>query len=207
MPTPNDGKASSTANHYARLAADYHDLWDRTPTFREWMVKRVVDVTETRPGNRIADIGGGTGIFSVELLRQLDGETTVHLVDPSAEMLAQAQPHPSIRPVCAAAENSVLALSAASAAEFDLVLVKEAVHHFVDIPSTLTQLSALVAPGGALLIVMLPTRIEYPLFDAALERFTSLQPDRRDIVNAPRQAWRFRGTHGGSMWRCRSSIG
>ncbi|HET9254148.1 MAG TPA: hypothetical protein VFO16_02970, partial [Pseudonocardiaceae bacterium] len=46
----------------------------------------------------------------------------------------------------------------------------------------------LLACGGRLLIVMLPTVIDYPLFQAAHDRFTELQPDPEAIATAMREA-------------------
>jgi ubiquinone/menaquinone biosynthesis C-methylase UbiE len=169
--------------HYARLASSYDSQWDHTPQFRSWMVQQILDIAAPPPSPLIVDIGGGTGFFAAELLRQLDDEASVYVMDPSEDMLAQAPVHPKLRTMCVAAENSRKKLTDLGIAHVDLVLVKEAVHHFLDPAATLQDLSYLVGPQRALLVVMLPTRIEYPLFGAALQRFTERQPEPVDIAS------------------------
>jgi ubiquinone/menaquinone biosynthesis C-methylase UbiE len=167
--------------HYARLASSYDSLWHHTPQFRSWMVQQILDVAAPPSSPVIADVGGGTGLFAAELLRQLDDEASVYVIDPSEDMLSQAPVHPKLRTICVAAENSRKKLTDLGIAHVDLVLIKEAVHHFLDPAATLQDLSHLVGPQQALLVVMLPTRIDYPLFAAALRRFTEKQPDPADI--------------------------
>jgi len=52
----------------------------------------------------------------------------------------------------------------------------------------LAGLAARLTPGGRLLVVMLPTRVDYPLFDAARALFTARQPDPEAIAAALRVA-------------------
>jgi SAM-dependent methyltransferase len=65
---------------------------------------------------------------------------------------------------------------------FEAILVKEAIHHVADREAVISGLAKLLAPGGRLLVVMLPTRIDYPLFPAAHDRFRELQPDPEVIA-------------------------
>jgi ubiquinone/menaquinone biosynthesis C-methylase UbiE len=167
--------------HYARLASSYDSLWDHTPQFRSWMVRQILDIATPPPSPLIVDVGGGTGFFAAELVRQLDDKASVYVMDPSEEMLSQAPVHPKLRTMCVAAENSRKKLTDLGIAHVDLVLIKEAVHHSLDPAAILQDLSHLVGPQQALLVVLLPTRIEYPLFAAALQRFTERQPDPVDI--------------------------
>jgi SAM-dependent methyltransferase len=71
---------------------------------------------------------------------------------------------------------------------FDAILIKEALHHVEDRPAVLGGLAGLLAPGGRLLVVMLPSRIDYPLFAAAIELFERLQPDPDEVAAAMRGA-------------------
>lgn len=68
--------------------------------------------------------------------------------------------------------------------QLDAIVIKEAIHHVPasDRRAVLRGLTDLLAPGGRIVIIMLPTRITYPLFTAALKRFESLQPDPADIA-------------------------
>jgi hypothetical protein len=49
-------------------------------------------------------------------------------------------------------------------------------------------IAGLLAEDGRLLIVMLPTHFDYPLFSAAVELFESLQPDPEAIAGYLRDA-------------------
>ncbi|MFF3518894.1 hypothetical protein [Streptomyces sp. NPDC002573] len=53
---------------------------------------------------------------------------------------------------------------------------------------TLRGLADRLAPGGRLLVVMLPAGIQYLLFEAALARFEELQPDPAVIEGHVRAA-------------------
>lgn len=147
------------------------------------MAAQILELSRPTVPTVIADVGGGTGLFAVELLRQLDDHAEVLVVDPSREMLAQAPSASNLTTLCAPAETTRQALTRHGRGEVDLVLIKEAVHHFSNAAATLSDLSLLVKPGGSLLVVMLPTRIEYPLFDAALAHFAELQPDPAEIAS------------------------
>jgi trans-aconitate methyltransferase len=68
----------------------------------------------------------------------------------------------------------------------DAILIKEAIHHVYDRSTVLRRLAGLLAPGGRVLVVMLPTTISYPLFGRALEVFREHQPDPSDIADALR---------------------
>jgi hypothetical protein len=70
-------------------------------------------------------------------------------------------------------------------ARFDAIVIKEAIHHVSasDRPGALRGLAALLAPRGRIVVVMLPTRIDYPLFSTALKLFEQHQPDPADIAD------------------------
>jgi hypothetical protein len=61
-------------------------------------------------------------------------------------------------------------------------------HHVEDRSAVITGLAQLLAPGGRMLVVMLPTRISYPLFSAALALFSERQPDPADVAGEMRAA-------------------
>lgn len=167
--------------HYARLAATYDLLWDHTPQFRRWMAQRILGDHGTRANLSVVDLGGGTGIYAAELLRLSPRIREVVVVDPSLQMLDKVPASDRLRTLHADAEHANEALEEIGLGSVDLVLIKEAVHHFDDPHATLRKLTNLVSDGGSLLVVMLPTTIAYPLFDAALTRFTERQPDPRDV--------------------------
>jgi ubiquinone/menaquinone biosynthesis C-methylase UbiE len=176
------------AEHYERLANSYDDTWGHRPDYVAWMNQRVFDRLRLWPGDRVADIGAGTGLFLSSLVRQTSGENPIVCVDPSQAMLDQLPDDPRLYTVCASAEDVAGGAVDLPHDQLDAIVIKETVHHFTDLAETLRGLAGLLAPGGRLLVVSLPSRLEYPLFSAALKRFGEHQPDPDDIASALRDA-------------------
>jgi ubiquinone/menaquinone biosynthesis C-methylase UbiE len=176
------------AEHYERLADRYDDTWSHRPDYVAWMNQRVFDRLRIGPGDRVADIGAGTGLFLRSLVRHMTGDNPIVCVDPSRAMLDRLPEDPRLIPVCASAEAVAAGEVVLPHSRLDAIVIKETVHHFTDIPATLAGLSGLLNPGGRLLVVSLPPRLEYPLFTAALDRFAKHQPEPVDIASAMRDA-------------------
>jgi SAM-dependent methyltransferase len=170
-----------TQAHYDRLATSFDDNRAYSPDYIAWMTSRILDHASIQPGDVAADIGCGTGLYSRGLAT---AAATVICADPSQAMLDQLPDEPALIPVQASAQEIAERRVTLPAAQLDAIVIKEAVHHIpADVrPAVLQGLAELLAPGGRILIVMLPARIEYPLFTAALQRFESLQPDPADIT-------------------------
>nr|MDQ3827243.1 class I SAM-dependent methyltransferase [Actinomycetota bacterium] len=125
--------------------------------------------------------GCGTGLYARRLAER---SGSVVCVDPSVRMLEQIPDDPRLVAVRASAEDLVAGSLLLPVDRFEAILVKEAIHHVTDRTAVIGQLARLLAPGGRLLVVMLPTKIDYPLFQAAHDRFTELQPDPEAIATA-----------------------
>jgi ubiquinone/menaquinone biosynthesis C-methylase UbiE len=166
-------------SHYERLADDYNDNWVYSPEFIEWMSRQILDRLAVRPGERVADIGCGTGLYSTALARRAG---QVLCIDPSAGMLEQLPKAEALIPIQASAESIASGDVALPYDRLDVILMKEAIHHVHDRSAVLDGLARILAPGGRLLVVMLPTRIEYPLFKAALDLFEQVQPDPEQVA-------------------------
>ncbi|MFF7606029.1 methyltransferase [Streptomyces parvulus] len=165
--------------HYDGLAAKYDEHWVYGPGYVPWMSGRISEALRLSPNDRIADIGSGTGLFTREVAGHLNPIHPILCVDPSKAMLRElgSPPPPTLTPVVASAEDLADGRVRLPYKELDAIWLKESVHHVTDQASTLRGLAQLLSPGGRLLIVMLPSSIEYPLFQAALARFEELQPD------------------------------
>jgi ubiquinone/menaquinone biosynthesis C-methylase UbiE len=174
-----------TQAHYDRLADSYDENWAYSPEFIDWMTGCIVDRLAPAPGDRVADIGCGTGLYARGLAERA-GE--VVCVDPSAKMLEQLPAEDAYLPVEASAEQMASGQVRLRYDRFDAVLVKEAIHHVDDRRAVLNGLASLLADGGRLLVVMLPARIEYPLFAEAIAMFERLQPAPEDVAAHMRDA-------------------
>jgi ubiquinone/menaquinone biosynthesis C-methylase UbiE len=152
------------------------------------MNRHVFERLDIGPGDRVADVGAGTGLFLRSLVRHVTGDNPIVCVDPSRAMLDRLPEDDRLIPVCASAEAVASGDVELPHRRLDAIVIKETVHHFTDLAGTLTGLAELLAPGGRFLVVSLPPRLEYPLFGAALDRFAERQPEPDDIASALRTA-------------------
>lgn len=168
--------------HYERLADAYDENWAYSPTYVRWMATQIIEALDLQPFDVTADIGCGTGLFSHEIASITRPRHPLQCVDPSAAMLSRLDTSAGLLPVHASAEDLAERRVCLPHAPLNAAWVKEAVHHLTDPATTLAGIAALLAPGGRLLIVMLPATIDYPLFDEALNRYEALQPDPAGIA-------------------------
>lgn len=176
--------------HYAGLAAEYDEHWVYDSDYVPWMASQIAEALQLSPNDRIADIGSGTGLFAREVVRQIRPHHPLLCVDPSEAMLSRlgTPPSPGLTPVVASAEDIAEKRVDLPYGQFDAMWLKESVHHVTDPGHTLQGLADSLAPGGRILVVMLPASIQYPLFEAALARFEELQPDPAAIEGHLRAA-------------------
>lgn len=170
-----------TQAHYDRLAASYDQNWAYNPAYIAWMTGCILDRAAIGPGQLVADIGCGTGLYSRQLAT---AGAAVICVDPSQAMLDQIPADPALLPVRASAQDIARRSTVLIGKHLDAIVLKEAIHHVPagDRLAVLNGLTELLAPGGRIVIAMLPAQISYPLFPAALQRFESIQPDPADIA-------------------------
>jgi ubiquinone/menaquinone biosynthesis C-methylase UbiE len=174
-----------TQDHYDRLAATYDENWAYDQDFVEWMTGCILQRLRITAGDVVADIGCGTGLFARGLAQHAGA---VVCVEPSAAMLAQVPADDRLIPVRASAEDMATGRVALPHDRYDAVLLKEVLHHVEDRAAVITGLTRLLRPGGRMLVAMLPTRISYPLFGAALKLFTDRQLDPADVADEMRSA-------------------
>ncbi|MGW4793150.1 class I SAM-dependent methyltransferase [Nonomuraea sp. NPDC004297] len=171
-----------TRSHYERLADKYDENWAYSPEFTGWMTGNILSrLLPGRGASRALDIGCGTGLYARGLVAKAG---LVVCADPSAGMLGQLPDDERLVPLVAAAEDLADGRAALPHDGYDAVLMKEVIHHVADPSQVVAGVSRLLRPGGRLLVVMLPSDIEYPLFGAALTLFRERQPAPEIIAAA-----------------------
>jgi SAM-dependent methyltransferase len=174
--------------HYAQIASSYNGSWSARSAYITWMSTEIAKRLRISSGDRIADIGAGTGLFLRRLTEQTSASTPVLCIDPSAEMLEHLPEDPRLRPIRGSAEEVAAGQVMLPYEQLDVILMKETIHHVRNVPGTVRGLAGRLAPGGRLLVVTLLPILDYPLFQAALDRFAARQPEPESIADAMRAA-------------------
>lgn len=174
--------------HYAQIADNYNASWSDREEYVMWMSAAIAKQLRISSGDRIADIGAGTGLFLRQLAGWASTDTPILCIDPSTEMLDHLPEDPRLRPIRGTAESIAAGQVELPFEQFDAILMKEVIHHVEDVHGTLRGLAGLLAPGGRMLVVTLPPRLDYPLFQAALDRFAAKQPEPEGIAHAMQAA-------------------
>jgi len=114
---------------------------------------RVIAALALAPAMTVADVGAGTGYFSVRLARAVpEGEVIATDIEPDMVRYlgdrAQREHLPNIKPVLATADDPNLA-----PASVDRILVVDVWHHIADRQRYAAGLAKALRPGGKLAIV------------------------------------------------------
>jgi len=158
--------------HYRRLANNYDQFLYYSPQFVRALTSQMIEKLQLQPTDTLADIGCGTGMYSIDILKQVSLETPVIGVDPYREMLEQIPPESPVVPIV----EDALSFSRREGS-YNKVLVKETIHHVADIPEFFANVYRQLPAGGILLLVHVPPAVQYPLFEAALARCLNWHAD------------------------------
>jgi len=168
-----DGKVIQ--EHYENLADSYNEFLYWSPDFVGQMTDKIVNMLALQPDDLLIDLGGGTGMYSLAILERVSLNNPITVVDPFPEMLEKIPDEAPIIPVAAEAVEYSEKAPACSK-----ILMKEAVHHVDRKAELFRNLHRSLRESGRILLVHVdPHKVEYPLFDAALEnaRQTFANPD------------------------------
>ena len=132
----------------ARFAKSFDD-----PRRDAWqMPDRVIAALALKPNQSVADIGAGTGYFSMRLAKAVPGGA-VYAVDIEPNMVAHLKTRAAgekltnVTPVLASATSPNLATPV------DLILVVDTYHHIGDRPGYFRSLRSRLTPGGRIAII------------------------------------------------------
>jgi ubiquinone/menaquinone biosynthesis C-methylase UbiE len=136
----------------------------------------MIDMLRLSPDDTLVDIGGGSGIFAAAIIDQISLETPPTIVDPFSEMLDIIPEDLPVQKLCKDGLDF-----AAEPRSYDKVLIKETIHHIDERDELMQRLHERIEPDGALLLVHVPPELDYPLFDAALERARNWHADPDEL--------------------------
>lgn len=151
----------SDASSYDRHAQTYERYVDQ---LGGPLADRICDLAEIAPGDRILDVGCGSGVSTRRAAERTGAEGSVVGIDLSRGMVdsACAQPVPA-----GAARTDYLVMDAEAldleAASFDVVISLCAVLHFPAIASALSECRRVLRPGGRLVVAFGKGRPSAPI--------------------------------------------
>jgi SAM-dependent methyltransferase len=169
--------------HYTRLAKDYDDYLYYSPEFVRALTSKMIEKLQLKEDDLLVDLGCGTGMYSLDILKQVSLKQPVIGVDPYPEMLAKIPGDAPIkRLVMDGLEFS------RQPGSYDKILIKETVHHIAERDELFANLYERLKPGGILLLVHVPPNVQYPLFQKALERCLDWHADPAELTRQLRHA-------------------
>jgi ubiquinone/menaquinone biosynthesis C-methylase UbiE len=165
------------ANNQQSFPAMY-EQWLVGPLFRPW-AEMLLDRLRPAAGDRVLDIGCGTGIVARVARERVGAGGTVVGVDVSPGMLEVAR---AVAPTITWRDGSALDLPLAEGERFDIVTCQQGLQFFPDRVAAAQQMRRALAPGGRLGVATWRPTDEIPLFirlQAVAERHLGPVVDQR----------------------------
>jgi len=136
-----------------RTADEYIKLLESERRISELQVAKVVETLKVKPGQRVADIGSGSGLFTRPLAEQTGAKGVVYAVDIDPELLkyvektAAEQKLANIKPILAAENDPKLP------EPVDLIVIIDTLHHIAHQPTYLKGLKRYLKPDGRIAVI------------------------------------------------------
>ncbi len=169
--------------HYNNLASIYEQLWFYNEDFVQFTAKKIIDNLDVKEDDQLVDLGCGTGIYSKAILKQIKLNKNILCVDVSEEMLKSIGSREGLTLIV----NDAIQFSK-EPRKYNKIFIKEMIHHINEKYILFSGIYNQLKANGQLLILMLPPKIDYPLFKKALDMYEKLQPHYDDIRNQMEKA-------------------
>lgn len=164
--------------HYSQLGPNYNELLHYSPDFVRCLTKRMIEKLRLKEDDVLVDLGCGTCIYSMDLVRQVPLREPVIAVDPFEEMLRHIPDEMRATKV-----NEDAVSFSERPGGYNKVLIKEAIHHVKERERLFRNLYDRLPGGGIILLVHVPPRVDYPLFSKALDRCLTWHADPDELVS------------------------
>jgi ubiquinone/menaquinone biosynthesis C-methylase UbiE len=158
-----------TMEHYKQVAREYNNQYIDAGCATALM-KAIIKAVPIGDNDVGVDVGTGTGVYLGLVTKELAAADKWYGLDPSPEMLSQAQVAES-RLVCATAESYAAGAVVGIPEKVDVVTVKGTIQHIHDPRKFLVDIAQLLKPGGRIAVISQPPETEQPLFSLAKEAF------------------------------------
>ncbi len=137
----------------ARSADEYIKLLESERRQTDLQVAKVIETLKIKPGQRVADIGSGSGLFTRPLAKQAGSKGVVYAVDIDSELLkhvektATEQKLTNIKTIMGAEDDPKLP------EKVDLIVIIDTLHHIANQPTYLKGLKKYLKPRGRIALI------------------------------------------------------
>jgi ubiquinone/menaquinone biosynthesis C-methylase UbiE len=131
----------------------YQQVLENPDRLAALQVNRVVEALALGPGMRVADLGAGTGVFTIPIAKAVGSKGRVYAIDVDSGLLAivaekaKANGLANVATVVAGATDPRLPEPA------DLLFICDTMHHLPDQGAYVRQFAKLLRPGGRVAVI------------------------------------------------------